>query len=377
MSWRIGLDVSAVPARPAGAGQYVIELARALGQHVRQSPGAKGALKLVLASRRNDVHRWTAIVPDAEISPQVPSSRALRLAYERFLFGRQLQRSKFGVFHSPHYTMPRGAKVPVVVTIHDLFFFTNASWHIPVKVRVFRDAIRQAVQHAAAIVVPSRHTADELKRLFGNVEAHVIPHGIDHVRFAPRRREEDREALDALDVPRRYVVSVGTTEPRKNLVGLVRAFDRVAESDPDLHLVLAGQPGWGAEELGSAIAQARAASRIHELGYVADDVVPQLYQWADAVAFPAFEEGFGLPALEALACGSPLVTSRGSVMDELTEGCAELIDPHDVADLARGIAAAVSLRPDDSIRNPGGVEVAARYTWKASAEAHLAVYASL
>ena len=137
------------------------------------------------------------------------------------------------------------------------------------------------------------------------------------------------------------MVFVGTLEPRKGVAPLVAAFDLVAEANSDAVLVLGGQTGWGMGETERALAAARHRERIVRTGYLPDRAVPALLRRASVVAYPALEEGFGLPALEALACGAPLVTTEGTAMAEVAGGAALLVPPGDVGALAGALRAAL------------------------------------
>jgi len=388
----LSLDVSAVPGHPVGAGRYTIELARALAE--------RPDLDLTLWSRRSDAARWAGVLgrPDSDISDaparpararpsadarrravrsSAPDGRLGRLAWEQLSLSRQVDESDVAVHHSPHYTMPGRAKVPVVVTIHDLTFFDHPEWHERAKVPVFRHAIRRAAARARALVCVSEHTAE---RLGHHVEVRgrvfVVPHGVDHGRFRPHSPDEaaDDAALDALRIAGPFVLFVGTLEPRKAVPELVRAFAKVADRHRQLTLVLAGQPGWGAAEVDRAIAETNKAERVVRTGYVEDSLVPALLRRAAAVVYPAREEGFGLPALEALACGTPLVTTAGTVMAELSGDAAWLVMPGDVGQLAGAMEAALADDADVRRHRSAGVEVAASYTWARSAEGHMAAY---
>ena len=170
----------------------------------------------------------------------------------------------------------------------------------------------------------------------------VAPHGVDHERFTPRRagrRAGTAPCSRALGVPidRPLVAFVGTLEPRKGVVPLIGAFDQVARTHPDAVLVLGGQTGWGMAETERALAAARHPERIVRTGYLPDAAVPALLRQAAVVAYPALEEGFGLPALEALACGAPLVTTEGTAMAEMAGAAALLVPPGDVAGLAAAL----------------------------------------
>jgi glycosyltransferase involved in cell wall biosynthesis len=266
-----------------------------------------------------------------------------------------------------------------VVTIHDCTFFDHPEWHQRTKVAFFRHAIRLAARQAGALVCVSQVTAERLHASCP-VRAPVVvaPHGVDHERFGPVEAVPgaDRRALEAAGVPvdRPLVAFVGTLEPRKGVVPLVSAFDRVADGDGDVVLVLAGQPGWGLEETERALASARHPERIVRTGYLPDDAVPALLRRAAVAACPALEEGFGLPALEALACGAPLVTTEGTAMAEVAGGAATLVPPGNASLLADALDAVLRRAPGDERRHRG-IEVASRYTWEASIAGHLDAYA--
>jgi glycosyltransferase involved in cell wall biosynthesis len=365
----VGVDVSAIPAEPRGAGRYVIELVRALAR--------RGAVELRLEARRDDAARWNAVAPGVEVAAVVPPSTVRRLAWEQVAAPRFVDGWGIDVLHAPHYTMPEIARVPKVVTVHDLTFFDHPHLHEKVKVSFFTRAIKVAAQRADAIVCVSAATARRLGELLNpTVPVHVVPHGIDHAAFRPEPAPDDGTHLAALGVRRPYVVFVGTIEPRKDVATLVAAFDRLVgdarHRDSGLSLVLAGGEGWKSERVGEALASSPNASRILRTGYVDDAAVPALLRGASAVAYPAIDEGFGLPVLEALACGAPVVTTAGSVMDELAEGVAYTAPPSEADALAAAIDAALTAQ--DGARRDRGLAVAARYTWEATAAAHEEVY---
>ncbi len=199
-------------------------------------------------------------------------------------------------------------------------FFDHPEWHERGKVAWFRSATRYSVRHAAAIICVSESTARRLREVLSpRAPVVAVAHGVDHARFLAHEPEPgaDQAVLESLGLDRPYVLHLGTIEPRKGIDDLVAAFDLLAPGHPELELVLAGGLGWKAEAATRAIADARAGGRIRRLGYVPDDCVPSLLRRARTVAYPSLEEGFGLPALEALACGAPLVTTVGTAMAEL------------------------------------------------------------
>jgi glycosyltransferase involved in cell wall biosynthesis len=367
----LGLDVSAVPARPAGAGQYILALARGLA--------AREDVELTLMARRHDEARWHDVAAGATVLGAVPASRPGRLAFEQLGLASVLRSASVEVFHGPHYTMPARPPVPCAVTIHDCTFFDHPEWHLRSKAAFFRRAIRHAARRAAVVICVSQVTADQLAR-HCDVRAPVViaPHGVDLARFTPDEPGPgaDDAALAALGVPadRPLVAFVGTLEPRKGIVPLVRAFDELARSRPDAVLVLAGQAGWGMGETERALRGARHPGSIVRTGYVPDHAVPALLRRAAVVAYPALEEGFGLPALEALACGSPLVTTEGTAMAEVAEGSALLAPGGDAPALAGALDAALE-QGRASPRRAEGLQVASAHTWEASVARHLEAYA--
>lgn len=368
---KVGIDVSAVPFDPRGAGRYVIELVTALHRG--------GRIGLHLTTRRADRLRWEALVPGAEISAVVPDATGPRLAWEQLRAPRFVDGLGIDVHHGPHYTMPEAARVPKVVTIHDLTFFDHPEWHEKVKVPVFRRAIRVAARHADALVCVSAATARRLRELVDPQRpVHVVEHGIDHESFLPPEAPgvdvaDDALRLAELGIRTPYLAFLGTLEPRKDVPTLIEAFDALGDDHDDLQLVLAGGPGWGDDRVDQAVAATRHRDRIIRTGYLEQKIVPAVLRRAKAVVYPSIEEGFGLPALEALACGTPLVTTAGSVMEEVASGAAVVTPPGDAPALA--VALDDLLRHGrDRDRRALGLEVAARHTWDATARGHEAVY---
>jgi len=381
---RVSLDVTAVPARPVGAGQYTLQLTRALAP--------RPDLDLVVVARHRDRARWATVAPAAGLVAAAPERRPLRLAWEQIRLPSLLGHQGVAVHHGPHYTMPEHSKVPAVVTVHDLSFFEEPEWHERSKVWLFKRAIRVAARRSAVVVCPSQATADELAR-WCRVDAQVVVahHGVDLDRFGPAEPSPGSDAALLASLPTGtggggtgssaplgdgtpFLVFVGTLEPRKDVPTLVRAFTRVADRHPDARLVLAGGAGWGASQVEAAVAASGIGDRIIRTGYVPDEVIPALFRTAAAVVYPALYEGFGLPALEAMACGAVVVTTSGSAMEEVAGDAAILVPPGDTAALSGALESVLDGRDPDPGRRKRGLDIAARHTWAASADRHLEAY---
>ena len=276
------------------------------------------------------------------------------------------------VLHTIHYTMPERPNphgLARVVTVHDLTFFTHPDGHGPIKRRFFRRAIAVAARRADQVICVSEATARELLRLVDvTVPIEVIPHGIDLGRFTDVEPAPGHDAavLAGLGIQRPYLLHLGTIEPRKNVARLLDAAVRLG-GGKQLDVVLAGG-AWTGEREGLP---QPAGLRIHHLGVVRDAVVPALLRRAGVVAYPSLAEGFGLPVLEALACGAPVVTSRGSVMEELAPDAVVTADPLSVDALVEALEDALAGRgPSLEIR----LAVAQRYDVHDCARRHAALY---
>lgn len=365
------IDVSSVPPKPAGAGRYAIEL-------VSQLSLVSDEVGLVVKS--GDLAFWRKISSrDAVVT--APGNRPLRIAWDRLFLARQLERHRAALYHGIHYTIPHGFRGRRVATIHDMTMIEHPEWHEKIKVAYFSAAIRYAVAHADAIVVPSEFTKTRLKVHFGDLDnVHVIHHGVDREMFRPRAADSvspDHSATSGSVARERVVLHIGTIEPRKNIENLVRAFDLVAQKDADLRLLLVGQKGWKSEEVYARVRSSRFSDRIGQVGYLSEEELTGTLRNAACVVYPSFAEGFGLPVLEAMAAGVPVVTSAESVMEEVAGGCAWLCNPMDPSEIAARIEEAMSGSEQVISKVTEGIKRSAEFDWGKSAREHLKVYESL
>lgn len=281
------------------------------------------------------------------------------------------------LFHSPDFTLPPLKTARGVVTVHDLSFLRFPQ-HADPGLRAFlTKTVPRSVARASRVLADSESTKADLVELLG-VEPEkisVVPAGVD-ARFRPVR-----DTLKLAQVRQRYrlpewfILFVGTLEPRKNLARLITAYAQMRRHTGLPHeLVIAGKPGWLYQDIYEQVTKEGLSENVHFIGFVADDDLPALYTLADLLAFPSLYEGFGLPPLEAMACGTPVVASNRSSLPEAIGSAGLLVDPEDINALADALARVLG---DASLRvrlADLGRAQAARFTWQSSAERLLEAY---
>lgn len=366
---RVLLDATAVPDDRGGVGRYVDELVPAL---------VRAGVDVVVACRPAGVGGLASSGADVHEVPESLDRRPVRLAWEQVGLPALARRVRPDVLHSPHYTLPVAAGLPVVVTLHDATFFSDPQWHLPVKARFFRTATRVASARADALVVPSGATRDAVVAAVPAAARradrfHVAWHGVDRGVFRPADDDEQRAAAAAVGVERPPVVFLGTLEPRKNVVALIDGWVQACATTVDPPpLVLAGARGWDGT-IDAALARVPDDLRVVVPGYVPIEHLAGLLSGAVVVAYPSLGEGFGLPVLEAMACGAAVLTTRRLSLPEVGGDAVAYTEP----DAARVGDALAALLADADRRTDLGRrarERAAGFTWDASARVHVTAF---
>jgi glycosyltransferase involved in cell wall biosynthesis len=299
----------------------------------------------------------------------------LPFAYSHMLISAQLLRHKLDVFHSPANVLPLTYYRPSVITIHDLAIYRNPAW-FPSQVFSTRLLVPQSVKRAKRIIAVSDSTRRDLRDLF-NVPARkvlVIPEGVD-VRPLPLS-DRNADVRKQFRLPKRFLLFVGTLEPRKNLPALVRAFAVVARMPrfSDVGLVLAGARGYKATEVFEEITEQKLKDRVWYIGYLTQNQKLAAIRAAEAFVFPSVYEGFGLPVLEAMALGTPVITSRVSSLPEVAGTAALLVDPEDEGELVRAMVRVLDGAPLRARLAKAGKAQAAKFSWDRTAKETLDVY---
>ncbi len=372
MSLRIAIDASAVPQQSAGAGVYTCQLVRALA--------ALGAPHQLVVFARPGLFDDLSGQHLELVSVNMPT-RSGRLIWEQTQLPRLLHRLHIDVLHSPHHHTPvagrllYGARTRLVVTLHDLIFMLLPERYSLARWLYMQTVTRVSARAADAFITPSKTVRDDVIRKLGIRADRVvaIPEAAspDYVPASPARVEQLRAHYG---LPHRYMLSVGTLEPGKNRTQLLRAMALLRDSGVDCHLVIAGQPAWNHRSDYDLTDQLQLRNRVKFLGYVPALDMPTLYSGALLLVFPSLHEGFGLPILEAMACGVPVVTSNRSATAETAGDAALLVDPGDAAALAEAMELLLgdaALRADLRAR---GHAQAAKFSWQRTARETLQQY---
>jgi glycosyltransferase involved in cell wall biosynthesis len=263
--------------------------------------------------------------------------------------------------------------------VHDATFFLMPERYPAVRRVYFQLSTWLSVRRAQAIMVPSHSAAEDLRVVLQPppLRVHVTHEGVDAC-FRPLDRDACiRLALERYGLPKGYLLSLGTREPGKNRLALLQALKRLVDAGRDLHLAVIGAAGWRFAAEDAAVESLGLNARVHFTGYVPQDDLPALYNAARVFVFPSLHEGFGLPALEAMACGTPVATSGRSSLPEVVGKAALLVDPTDPGAIAAAIARVLDEPALEGLLRQAGPERAAAFTWDACAQKTLTVYRGL
>jgi len=336
----------------SGTGRHVVELCAALGT-------------------LPEAGEWTVLCPPG-FDPgrpfhvlSLPGNAPARYLAIRARLRAWCDARGVDAVYFPSSTAVSRAPRPMVVQVHDLCYLAHPEWFSPARRAWYRVSVERPARRADLVLVDSQSTADDVCRLLGIPETRVV---VVHLgvskRFSPLAPGEVEQVRKALGCPRGYFLFVGTIEPRKNLPRLARAWDRVAE-ETGLPLVVAGRRGWRHAAWDDTLRALEHRPLLTD--HVTEDQLPKLMGAATVLVWPSLMEGFGLPPLEAMACGTPVITSNRSSLPEVCGDAAVLVNPEAEEELAEAMRAVAA---DEGWRNrlrAAGLRRAAAFTWDACA----------
>lgn len=350
--------------RNAGIYSYIVNL-------LRQLPSAGGDL------------RYTVLLGSGQLPSdvQLPLQRSrlstshplARIFWEQTALPWSLRCSQAALLHAPAFVGPWLSPCPQVITVHDLSFIHHPAFFRCSRLRYLRWMTGLTCRRAAAVIAVSHFTAREVTALLGvsAERVHVIYHGVES-RFCPLLPEDVARFRREQGLPERFILHLGTLEPRKNVVTLVRAFAQLQA--PDVHLVLAGGKGWLYDEIFAEVARLGLQGRVHFPGYVPAETQALWYNAAKVFAYLSHYEGFGLPVLEALACGIPTLTGNTTALPEAAGDGALTVATDDVTAVVEGLHRLLTNTALRERLRQQGLAHAAHFTWEKTARQTARLY---
>lgn len=372
---RICVEASPALQQQAGLGRYTAGLLRGL---LELDPQAEYALAYNLS-------RQAAVPHDLAHLPRYPfphGNKLWRLRNAASYFGPLAMDRDFSgahLYHSTGHLLPRLRSMRTVFTLHDVIPFLFPEHHLWQNKVFFEFMLPRFLQQADAIIAVSRNTKRDALRVLNlpPEKIHVIPEGID-ARFAPVTDPQQLAAVrQRYNLPQRFVLTLGTLEPRKNHTMLLHAFGALLAAEPDVVLAIAGKRGWLYRDFLNALEHSGLEPHVRLLNRVPDADLPALLSAASVFAFPSLYEGFGLPPLEAMACGTPVLCSTAASLPEVVGAGGWLLNPLTPAEWTRAMQRLLSEPDARSTLVESARKQAAGFTWRKTATATRAVYQQL
>lgn len=345
---RVGINEVLIYPRSSGAQKREMNVLPELLREIEYY----GGISCVYFSQNLDSEYIAKLTAKAQTAIAIKTPLPSIPTYKRVLKGfaywhNQVVIDRLDLFHTSYYPLPR-LSIPSVFTVNDVRFLHLPHTYKRTRYWFLRLTSRSSLVRATRIIAISQDTKDDLVQLLGvsKDKIDVIPLAISSDFYPITDQGRLEKVRTYLNLPKSFVLFVGHLEPRKNLARLVQAYLKIRQKF-DCKLVIVGKPEWSANKLLNQVRENSSEEAILFTGYVADEDLPALYNLASVVAFPSLHEGFGMPVLEAMACGTPVVTSNVSALPEVAGDAAVLVNPYDVESIADGIARVLK---DDSLR---------------------------
>jgi glycosyltransferase involved in cell wall biosynthesis len=366
---RILVDFTPIPLQRAGAGVYAENLVRRLPSFL----GPDDVLFLLLQKDEVTLPPLFAGRKNVRLlflPSRVFRNRLMSMLSEQLIVPWLLLFYKIDVVHTLHYMVPLWAPARRVVTFHDLTHLLRPEMHTRARRLLMPVFVRSGWRFADVILFVSASTRRDAERILPrgrNGLNTVAPLGVGAEAFNRPADEDLRNGLRFLEIEQPYLLFIGTIEPRKNLLRIIHAFENIASQFPQHVLILAGGLGWGFEPVLAAIAGSPVRDRIRHLGYISEENKRVLLAGGDLLVYPSLYEGFGLPVLEAMAAGIPVVTSNISSLPEVVGSAAPMVDPESEEQLTAAMALLLSDRDLAKKYSSLGQQRARMFSWENTA----------
>jgi glycosyltransferase involved in cell wall biosynthesis len=367
---RYALDITAIPQKTTGIGNYTLQLVSALKRNVNTDRE-----ELIVFGRSDqcslDACKGVTFVDCGNLST------AKRIVWEQFVLPRKLKALHIDLLHSPNYTIPLFTKCITVCTIHDLtcFIFPHRRtfWHG----MYFRIMMKLTARFADQIIAVSHNTAVDIQKILPNTKrpVSVIYQGVKALFVNTASKNQDVETTYNLLLP--YFLFVSTLEPSKNISNIIKAFWQLWEMDKKCSLVFVGKTGWGVSEEMEIIKSHLNDRKLVYLSYISDLELIDLYKGAKGFIYTSLYEGFGIPPLEAMACGVPVICSNTSSIPEVVGKAALTVDPQQPTQIANAVTTILENSPRRNQLIEAGYHQYKKFNWDSSATETLALYSQL
>jgi len=360
---RIGIDARLPAYRDGGISTYTRQLVSGL-------EGLQTEHEFTIVHHRKGKERIGKRFPRLNVWTP-PHNRV-----ERLSLSLELLPQHFDVLHSPDFIPPYRGAQHHVITVHDLTFLHFPHYLTADARRYYNAQIDAACRHADHILAVSSATRNDLIGILNVTQDKITvqPHGVN-ARYRPLPREVSQKVIEDLELPPTYILHVGTLEPRKNIIGLLRAYREILSQLSELPpVVLIGRPGWLFEETWQQIEALQLQDHVIWRQHVTDEQLPAVYNRAAVFISPSHYEGFGMPALEAMACGTVPIVSNRSSLPEVVGDVGLLVEPDNTNSIADALLLALSDTQWLDINRSAAIERAKQFTWERSAKIALDVY---
>lgn len=368
---RIGIDIRSLILTKAGINQYTKNIIKSLAKIDKDND-------YVLFCNVKSRYDWSGYDNIKEEVIRLPHlGRFTEKLWEEILLPNGLSSKKIDLFHSPRFILPGKKPCKFIVTIYDLAFKRFPQLVTKKVFNHFNNGVKSAINRADKIIAISHNTKKELINLFDarNDKIEVVYMGIGEDCRPIRAESQLREIKDKYNLPEKFILFVGTIEPRKNLKRLIEAFYELKKNKSIEHsLVIAGGKGWLYDDVFETLKKLQLNQDVIFIGYIPESELPLIYNAADLFVYPSLYEGFGLPPLEAMACGVPVVTSNVSSLPEVVGDAAILIDPYDIQAIAEAIE---QILQDYNLREKmieKGFNQAKKFSWEKASRETLDLY---